>query len=198
MSPDRRVSFLIPTGALDALCAAARQAGRTPADLLRDAVVAALGRSQARPAAAQGVADALRAATGWVDLQTRLRAAGLVLRAAAGHSIALHDWPSDRFIMPGPAAGIDPDALTLRFRAPFPGFAGLTAAAARPGPATLPGFASRRNRGEVTTAASLPAATGTAAQPLRLPPAARVPAGADAAAAGITGRDGTAPTRRAA
>ncbi|WP_295532588.1 CopG family transcriptional regulator [uncultured Thioclava sp.] len=66
--------------------------------------------------------EALDQAQGWIDLQIRLRSAGLVLRAGgADQRLGLHEWPSDRFIIALEEIGPSLGELVLRYRAPFPG-----------------------------------------------------------------------------
>jgi hypothetical protein len=124
MPRDQLVTMRLPDDLLASLTEAARAGGCSPADILRGALVATLAaRSKAVTPRDVGVRQAVRDATGWTDLQTRLRGLGFMLRADGG-SVMLHDWPRDRPLIRAEAAGIDPVALTLRFGVPFPGFAG--------------------------------------------------------------------------
>lgn len=66
------------------------------------------------------LAGDLAQATGWGDLDRRLRAKGYVLRAAGG-GLALHDWPADRRICKASELGFSYARLMRRFGAPFPG-----------------------------------------------------------------------------
>ena len=84
--------------------------------------------SAALPSAALPSVDSLAAifaeAPGWLDLQCRLRAAGVVLRLE-GEGLALHTWPFERPLLDEngiwEALGQSLERLSLRFRAPFPG-----------------------------------------------------------------------------
>ncbi len=162
MSQDRRVSFVLADAVLAELVLAAGAAGCAPADLVRSAVVASLGR-RVRPdwrtAVPGDLSQVASGAAGWVDLQSRLRRMGFVLRACGATGwrgecgIDLHSWPSDRRLMEAGAAGLSLHALTLRFRAPFPGFVGRNAATGSgPGTAATPAAATRViDRAEVDT-----------------------------------------------
>ncbi len=136
------VSLDLPVDLIAAIGRAARAAGQTPQDLVRDM----LRQSLAAPVAAQApevqapevqapevqasgagrpppvaVHLAFAEACGWIDLQSRLRAAGFVLRLGADGVLALHDWPANRRLIDSAALGQPLTKLTLRFRAPFPG-----------------------------------------------------------------------------
>ena len=159
----RLVSLNLPVELISAISRAARDAGKTPQDLLRATlahVFAADGAGQGRgdpagwgraaprgdgadapqdplPAStdtAQGAAPevspgappfavhlAFAEAFGWLDLQSRLRAAGFVLRLAQDGTLALHTWPADHRLIDSAAIGQPLADLTLRFRAAFPG-----------------------------------------------------------------------------
>ncbi len=66
--------------------------------------------------------EALDLAEGWIDLQMRLRRAGLVLRAGGSDGrLGVHEWPSDRFMIALEEIGPNLGELVLRYRAPFPG-----------------------------------------------------------------------------
>lgn len=72
------------------------------------------------------IAATFDAASDWLDLQRRLRTEGLVLRLheeswSAESRVALHDWPSDRFVIWLDETGQSLGELMMRFRAPFPG-----------------------------------------------------------------------------
>jgi hypothetical protein len=124
MPGDHLVTMRLPDDLLASLTEAARADGCSPADILRGALAATLAaRAKAVVPRDVGVRQAVRDATGWTDLQSRLRGLGFMLRADGG-SVMLHGWPRDRPLIRAEAAGIDPAALTLRFGAPFPGFAG--------------------------------------------------------------------------
>ena len=124
MSRDRAVTIRIPEALLAALIRAARAEEVTAGEFIR----LALGERLADNA---GLADpvaqlrrALRrelaAATDWVEAQRRLRARGFVLRRQAAGELWLHTWPLERRLAPLARLGVDPEDLTLRYRAPFP------------------------------------------------------------------------------
>lgn len=124
MAKDHLVSLRLPDDLLAALARAARQDGVSAADLLRQVLRQALvRRDRPRIPGDVGVRQAVRDATGWTDLQSRLRALGFMLRPS-GDAVILHRWPLDHPLIRAEAAGIDPVALTLRFGAAFPGFTG--------------------------------------------------------------------------
>ena len=115
----RLVSLNLPVELIAAIGRAARDAGQTPQDLVRARLQQLfLGDAAQPPAPVQrAFADAL----GWLDLQSRLRATGFVLRLGADRVLALHTWPADHRLIDSAAIGQPLAELTLRFRAPFPG-----------------------------------------------------------------------------
>ncbi|MBW6507519.1 MAG: ribbon-helix-helix domain-containing protein [Rhodobacteraceae bacterium] len=126
MNPHRLVSLRLPESVIDALDRAARVQGRSPADVVRALLESALAGAEPQAARASGgsftlVHAALAAARGWLDLQTRLRMAGFVLRLSEAGTLTLNSWPADRPLMPIEALGASLPALCIRFRAPFPG-----------------------------------------------------------------------------
>lgn len=122
MPGDRLVTMRLSDALLASLTDAARADGCSPADFLRRALTRTLAaRGSAEVPRDVGVRQAVQDATGWADLQSRLRGLGFMLRTDGG-AIVLHGWPRDRPLIRAEAAGIDPAALTLRFGAPFPGF----------------------------------------------------------------------------
>jgi hypothetical protein len=124
MAKGHLVSLRLTDDLLVALARAARADCCSPADLLRRALARTLAqRAKPRIPRDIGVHEAARDAADWTDLQSRLRGLGFMLRAGEG-SVMLHGWPRDRPLIRAEAAGIDPAVLTLRFGAPFPGFAG--------------------------------------------------------------------------
>jgi len=60
------------------------------------------------------------AAADWLDLQSRLRRAGYVLRRDPAGDLMLHDWPLNRPLLPMADLGHGMTALTVQFHAPFP------------------------------------------------------------------------------
>ncbi|AMY71888.1 hypothetical protein [Frigidibacter mobilis] len=133
MNPMRLVSLNLPVELIAAIGRAARDAGQTPQDLVRATLQqvflgnAAPTAEPSQPAAwdaAQPPVPVQRAfadALGWLDLQSRLRATGFVLRLGADRVLALHTWPADHRLIDSAAIGQPLAELTLRFRAPFPG-----------------------------------------------------------------------------
>jgi hypothetical protein len=131
MADDRLVSLRLPEPLIAALSALAQARGCAPADIVRQSL-----EHRLFPPARACDPAALRVLAGeaadWHDLQRRLRAAGYVLRSAAGRGLVLHAWPSDAEIGPADDFGLGPAALSLRFRAPFPGDRAQPAPAAPP------------------------------------------------------------------
>jgi len=133
----RLVSLNLPVPLIAAIGRAARDAGMTPQDLVRSTlqhVFATGGAGQQGPlrtdvqdegpppgAPPFAVQFAFAEALGWLDLQSRLRAAGFVLRLGADGGLALHTWPADHRLIDSAAIGQPLADLTLRFRAAFPG-----------------------------------------------------------------------------
>lgn len=66
------------------------------------------------------LADDLASATGWSDLDRRLRAKGFELRQAGG-GLALHAYPEGRRLCKASELGFSYSRLMRRFGAPFPG-----------------------------------------------------------------------------
>ena len=128
MAQLRSVTLDLDIDMLAALGRAARAAGSSPTDHLRDCLARAL--RDAAGSAEMAVGLALRQATGWVDLQCHLREAGFVLREAPAGGLNLCSWPRERALMPVETLGHSRAALTLRFGAAFPP-SGLPAAPAR-------------------------------------------------------------------
>lgn len=134
-TPMRLVTLNLPVEVIAAIGRAARAAGQSPQDIVRgilnqrfaapkqapapDAPAHATAPEGADPPFAVHVAFA--EALGWLDLQSRLRAAGFVLRLGEDGVLALHSWPADRRLMNSAEIGQPLADLTLRFRAPFPG-----------------------------------------------------------------------------
>lgn len=124
MKPLCLVSLKLPADLIAVIKGTAHTQACSPAEVIRTALAAAfLNRlAQDAPGHAEltAAAAAFTAARGWLDLQTRLRASGFVLRLVQGH-LVLHEWPSDRALMPVEALGQNLPQLCLRFRAAFPG-----------------------------------------------------------------------------
>lgn len=138
MTLHRLVSLRLSDNVIDALGRAARVQGVNPADVVRALLEAALVGAEACAVRAPGasfaqVQAALSAARGWLDLQTRLRGAGFVLRLSDAGALTLNSWPADRALMPIEALGGSLPALCIRFHAPFPGAVSARAIAAPSG-----------------------------------------------------------------
>ena len=149
MTQHRLVSLRLPDNVIDALDRAARAQGRSAADVVRALLEHALAGAEARAQPATGarfaqVRAALAAARGWLDLQTRLRLAGFVLRLSEAGSLTLNSWPADRPLMPIEALGVSLPALCIRFRAPFPGAIPMRERAPQPGTLARPQHPSGR------------------------------------------------------
>ncbi|MDP2061498.1 MAG: CopG family transcriptional regulator [Phaeovulum sp.] len=136
MTQHRLVSLRLPDNVIDALDRAARMQGRSPADVVRALLEAALSAAplpeRMRGGSLALVLAALGAARGWLDLQTRLRMAGFVLRLSEAGVLTLNSWPANRALMPIEALGTSLPALCIRFRAPFPGAVPARATSTRP------------------------------------------------------------------
>ena len=127
MTENRSASFSFPVTLLQAADLAARARLLPLAGLLRRlSAEIERGRTERRIIrAALTVADALepefRQATGWHDLQRRLKARGFVLRLDHPGALALHVWPEDRRLPPIGLFGWSLPSLSVRFRESFPG-----------------------------------------------------------------------------
>ncbi len=124
MKPHCLVSLKLPEDLIAVIKGTAHSQACSPAEVIRTALAAAFLNRLAQDAPGRtdlaAVAAAFAAARGWLDLQTRLRASGFVLRLLQG-DLVLHEWPSDRALMPVEALGQSLPQLCLRFRAAFPG-----------------------------------------------------------------------------
>lgn len=115
------VELDLPAALLLALGRAARDAGVRPSDYVAAVLAAALDRAgPCCPGAADLVRQAVLSAADWLDLQSRLRRAGYVLRRDPAGDLILHDWPLNRPLLPMAELGLSMAALVLQFRAPFP------------------------------------------------------------------------------
>ncbi|WP_305664740.1 hypothetical protein [Frigidibacter sp.] len=137
MTSMRLVSLNLPVKLIAAIGRAAHAAGVTPHDLVRSTLhhvfagdAAGPPKPPQRDAQAEdeqgsvppfAVQLAFTEALGWLDLQSRLRAAGFVLRLGEDGVLALHTWPADHRLIDSAALGQPLADLTLRFRAAFPG-----------------------------------------------------------------------------
>ena len=124
MQRDRLVSLRLSDDLLLALGRTARLRGMAVPDLVRALLTRGTGDSaEVLPdLPVRGpIAAEFAAAADWVDLQSRLRRHGYVLRPSVDGGLAVHDWPGDRLLVALSRLGQDEAALTLRFRAPFPG-----------------------------------------------------------------------------
>ena len=121
----RHVTLRLPLDLIEAVETEARAREVPSAVLLRAALIRAFSATEHLPPTHLcALRAALDEARGWLDLQVRLRAGGLVLRLGLGARLAVHDWPADRFLIWLDTLGPDLAELTLRFRAPFPGATG--------------------------------------------------------------------------
>ena len=122
MTQSRLVTLRLPTDLIAKIEAAARLHEETPAELIRRSLAEALRET---PSAVQKsdmmvISAAFDKAQGWLDLQTKLRKAGFVLRLD-GERLGLHEWPSDHFVLWIEEIGHSLAELMLQYRAPFPG-----------------------------------------------------------------------------
>lgn len=165
MTQHRLVTLRLPADLIAALEVEAHRRELSPAQMIRVALVETVRiRGLASPRVVQGnyaarpslIAATFDTARDWLELQSKLRAEGLVLRlheesGGPEGRIALHDWPSDRFLLWLDEAGQDPHELRMRFRAPFPG-------QVRHAPVTLPPFRALPRRSSLRLAQPLTAA----------------------------------------
>ncbi|WP_372840537.1 CopG family transcriptional regulator [Phaeovulum sp.] len=126
MTQHRLVSLRLPDTVIDALERAARVQGRSPAEIVRALLEAAVAGAdpvslRAMSGSFAQVHTALAEARGWLDLQARLRKAGFVLRLSDEGALTLNSWPADRALVPIDTLGSSLPALCIRFRAAFPG-----------------------------------------------------------------------------
>ncbi|MCX7889412.1 MAG: hypothetical protein N2422_06725, partial [Rhodobacteraceae bacterium] len=112
------VSLSLPADVLAAIGRAALAAGVSPSahveDLLRRTYMPRASHPAAKLALLRGALDAAR---DWLDLQTRLRRLGYVLRIDGEAGLWLHSWPDDRPLMPSEDLGHTLSGLVLRSRA---------------------------------------------------------------------------------
>ncbi|MDD8023176.1 MAG: hypothetical protein PHX82_08725 [Paracoccaceae bacterium] len=126
MTQHRLVTLRLHHDFIAAIESAARAQQLNPAEVIRNILFDALMRAPAPrtpTSPARGllaVRQVLDAADGWLDLQRRLRHDGFVLRLA-GDRLAVHEWPSDHFVIWLDEIGQTLAGLSLRFCAPFPG-----------------------------------------------------------------------------
>lgn len=166
MDTRRTVSIDLPDVLLLALGKAARAAGCSPSDYLRAVLRGALDRTPARlRPEGEEVLRAAHLASGWVELQRRLRGTGVVLRRAPEGGLAVHSWPLESALMPLKALGLSEADLVLRYGAAFPAearhpataperqVAGVAGAAGSPAPVTSVSFSHRRQTGCTQAAA---------------------------------------------
>ncbi|MBD3788321.1 MAG: hypothetical protein IE922_15405 [Sphingomonadales bacterium] len=136
MTQHRLVTLRLSADLIAALETEAHRREISPAQMIRVAIVETVRRKAGDGGAATPggnymprpslIAATFDAAESWLDLQSRLRAEGLVLRLheeswGSEARIALHDWPADRFVAWLDETGQSLAELTMRFRAPFPG-----------------------------------------------------------------------------
>ena len=128
MARDMSVTLTLSEDLLLALGRAAQDMRVQPSDYVRAVVQMALDRNGfALPGDEDAVRVALHLATGWPDLQKRLRAQGRVLRAGPGGELFVHSWPQERRLLPLALFGASREGLTLRFGTGFPPTPGVVA-----------------------------------------------------------------------
>ncbi|WP_376876327.1 CopG family transcriptional regulator [Albirhodobacter sp. R86504] len=151
MEQQRLVSIKLPLSLIAALEKAAHAGEVSPAEVIRATLKHAFppklgGETEAQKAGEdlRAVRKALATARGWLDLQARLRTCGFVLRPE-NDRLLLCTWPIEVQILPIEVLGTSLARLTMRYRAPFPGFL--------PGPiCEVPVFRSLRASSEGTPA----------------------------------------------
>ncbi len=125
------VTFQVESHTLRGLIGIADEQDCSVADVVRDAVRRDLFRRTRAKKAVRAderlvaplralLADDLAYATGWDDLQDRLRRKGYAMRAAGG-GLALVAYPSGRKLAKASDLGYGYSRLMRRFDAPFPG-----------------------------------------------------------------------------
>jgi hypothetical protein len=122
MKQQRLVSIKLSADVISAVERAAHAGDISPAEVIRSVLDAAFlraGRS-GEVADLASVRAALKQAEGWLELQAMLRAVGYVLRPDID-GLMLCTWPIEAQILQLKSLGTDLAALSLRFRAPFPG-----------------------------------------------------------------------------
>ena len=126
-----RIVILLPANLRREAAAMAEERDVTIGQVIRDLLrleIAARREATAPDPLLEVVAEPLRArlegdlarATGWDDLQRRLRARGFALREAGG-GLALHEWPGGRKLCKASDLGHGYAQLMRRFGEPFPG-----------------------------------------------------------------------------
>lgn len=128
MAKDRTITLRLPENLLLAAARAARVEEMTAGDFIRAAVADRVaefagGRRDAVGALRRALRRDFSAAADWLDLQRRLRAQKLVLRAWEGE-VWLMTWPVERRLVPLCRLGVTAADLTLLYRAPFPAHGG--------------------------------------------------------------------------
>lgn len=121
MDDSLRVSLNLQRTVIAALVRAARARNCAPADIVREGLALSLAISGSSGGALHDAIAALQVAESWIDLQSRLRQSGFVLRRGEGADLSVNSWPEDRLLMSLGDLGVSLADLTLRFRAPFPG-----------------------------------------------------------------------------
>lgn len=131
MKQQRLVSIKLSADLIVAVERAAHAGDISPAEVIRSVLNAAFLRAGRGGEVADlaGVRAALKQAEGWLELQAMLRAVGYVLRPE-NDGLVLCTWPIEVQILQLKSLGTDLAALSLRFRAPFPGL--LPAAMGKP------------------------------------------------------------------
>lgn len=131
MSASRRIILDLPEPLFAALSEIAAQNGRSLHEELRlrlrkglppEGGARSSGRTDEQPLAPirARIAGDIRQATGWDDLQSRLRAKGFIFRERGG-GLALHRLSDGERLCKGSEIGAAYADLIRRFRAPFPG-----------------------------------------------------------------------------
>ena len=121
----------LPPELRDAAADIARKRDITLGQLIRDLLAREVARhNNAKPSVRADerlvaplrarLADDLAFATGWEDLDKRLKAKGYAFQAAGG-GLALHVWPDGRRVCKASELGFSYARLMHRFRTPFPG-----------------------------------------------------------------------------
>ncbi|WP_406736019.1 hypothetical protein [Thioclava sp. GXIMD4215] len=136
------VTLRLPADMIHLIERTARAQAKSPADLIRGALLASLSQGGSTVAERLrkhvALAECFELADGWLDLQAQLRGLGFVLRHNGEEQVCLHDFPSQDFLCSLHDIGQNLGALTRRYHSPFPGLRPEAAVEAAPEPVPAP------------------------------------------------------------
>jgi hypothetical protein len=119
MSRSISVAIDLSETMLRSLGRAARRVGVSPTEYLH-AVLASALEGRGHLSTAETIGGVIAVSEDWLDLQSRLRRMGYVLRRSADGPLMLHDWPLNRPVLLLEELGYSLATLTLTFGAAFP------------------------------------------------------------------------------